>query len=88
MNNYERKNWILKMPFLLPKLHRLPSKDIRSNDDKEFHELFTSLEKPYNTLDISVRVPGISGNNVAVDISDDFYRVLGVFIPCLDDFID
>lgn len=77
------------MPFLVLKLHRLPLKDIRSNAHKEFHELFTSVEKMYNTLEIAICVaPRISGrqthrNNVTIDISESIYRV-GIFIPFLD----
>uniref|UniRef100_A0A2H8TYH1 Zinc finger MYM-type protein 1 n=2 Tax=Melanaphis sacchari TaxID=742174 RepID=A0A2H8TYH1_9HEMI len=67
-------------------------KDIRLNADKEFNEIFKSVEKICNTLEIAVCVPRVSGRqthrtNVDVDTPESFYRV-GVFIPFLDNFIE
>jgi len=67
-------------------------KDIRLNADKEFNEIFKSVEKICNTLEIAVCVPRVSGRkthrtNVDVDTPESFYRV-GVIIPFLDNFIE
>ncbi|CAI6375957.1 unnamed protein product [Macrosiphum euphorbiae] len=67
-------------------------KDIRLNADKEFNELFKSIEKICSTLEIAVCVPRIScrqthRNNVDVDTPESYYRV-AVFIPFLDNFIE
>ncbi|KAL4105175.1 hypothetical protein QTP88_020447 [Uroleucon formosanum] len=55
-------------------------KDIRLNADKEFNEIFKSVEKICNTLEIAVYVPRVSGRqthrtNVDVDTPESYYRV-------------
>jgi len=66
--------------------------DIRLNADKGFNEIFKSVEKIYNTLEIVICVPRISGRqthrtNVDVDTLESYYRVR-VFVPFLDNFIE
>lgn len=55
-------------------------KNIRLNADKEFNELFKSVEKICNTLEIAVCVPRIFGrqthrSNVDVDTPESYYLV-------------
>jgi len=70
----QKENWDLEYALSFVENTQARLKDIRLNADKEFKELFKSVEKICGTLETAVCVPRISGrqthrNNVDVELT-------------------